>query len=148
MADQLTKEQIEEYKSAFSLFSRAGRITSKELGALMRSLGQNPTVEELQEMMNEVDVDTNGAADFPDFLKIMVSKRKDEDSEDEVREAFRMFDKKKSGLISVAELRHVMTSLGDSLTDEEVDEMIGDATINGDGKVNYEEFQMLCQNKL
>ena len=114
----------------------------------MRSLGQNPTVEELQEMMNEVDVDTNGAADFPDFLKIMVSKRKDEDSEDEVREAFRMFDKKKSGLISVAELRHVMTSLGDSLTDEEVDEMIGDATINGDGNVNYEEFQMLCQNKL
>ena len=41
-------------------------------------------------------------------------------------------------LCSAAELRHVMTNLGEKLTDEEVDEMIREADIDGDGQVNYE----------
>lgn len=68
----------------------------------------------------------------------MARKMKDEDSEEELREAFKVFDKDGSGDISAAELRHVMTSLGEKLTDEEVDEMIREADIDGDGKVNYE----------
>lgn len=43
-----------------------------------------------------------------------------------------------NGYISAAELRHVMTNLGEKLTDEEVDEMIREADIDGDGQVNYE----------
>ena len=49
-----------------------------------------------------------------------------------------MFDKDGNGFISAAELRHVMTNLGEKLTDEEVDEMIREADIDGDGQVNYE----------
>ena len=89
---------------------------------------------------------------------------KDTDSEEEIREAFRVFDKVNTiytrahmsicrificllnelyiqdgnGYISAAELRHVMTNLGEKLTDEEVDEMIREADIDGDGQVNYE----------
>ncbi|XP_029281564.1 myosin light chain 1, skeletal muscle isoform isoform X2 [Cottoperca gobio] len=59
MADQLTEEQIAEFKEAFSLFDKDGdgTITTKELGTVMRSLGQNPTEAELQDMINEVDAD-------------------------------------------------------------------------------------------
>ncbi|EER04034.1 calmodulin, putative [Perkinsus marinus ATCC 50983] len=62
MADQLTEEQIAEFKEAFSLFDKDGdgTITTKELGTVMRSLGQNPTEAELQDMINEVDADGNG----------------------------------------------------------------------------------------
>ena len=63
---------------------------------------------------------------------------KDTDSEEEIREAFRVFDKDGNGFISAAELRHVMTNLGEKLTDEEVDEMIREADIDGDGQVNYD----------
>lgn len=80
----------------------------------------------------------NGTIDFPEFLTMMARKMKDADSEEEIREAFRVFDKDGNGFISAAELRHVMTHLGEKLTDEEVDEMIREADIDGDGQVNYE----------
>ena len=58
----LTQQRIlpvAEFKEAFSLFDKDGdgTITTKELGTVMRSLGQNPTEAELQDMINEVDAD-------------------------------------------------------------------------------------------
>mmetsp|Transcript_64445 Transcript_64445/g.172581 ORF Transcript_64445/g.172581 Transcript_64445/m.172581 type:complete len:100 (-) Transcript_64445:766-1065(-) len=67
-----------------------GTITTKELGTVMRSLGQNPTEAELQDMINEVDADGNGTIDFPEFLTLMARKMKDTDSEEEILEAFKV----------------------------------------------------------
>ncbi|KAG6916990.1 hypothetical protein DXG01_004334 [Tephrocybe rancida] len=148
MADQLS----EEFKEAFSLFDKGeaanliaaadgdGTITTKELGTVMRSLGQNPTEAELQDMINEVDADGNGTIDFPEFLTMMARKMRDTDSEEEIKEAFKVFDKDGNGYISSAELRHVMTNLGEKLSDTEVDEMIREADVDGDGQINYDEF--------
>lgn len=149
MADNLTEEQIAEFKEAFSLFDKDGdgTITTKELGTVMRSLGQNPTEAELQDMINEVDADGNGTIDFPEFLSLMARKMKDTDTEEELVEAFKVFDRDGNGLISAAELRHVMTNLGEKLTDEEVDEMIREADVDGDGHINYEEFVRMMMAK-
>ncbi|XP_012440358.1 calmodulin [Gossypium raimondii] len=142
MVDQLTDEQIAEFKEAFSLFDKDGDgcITTKELGTVMRSLGQNPTEAELQGMINEVGADQNGTIDFPEFLNLIARKMKDTESEEELKEAFKVFDKDQNGFISATDLRHAMTNLGEILTDEEVDEMIHEADTDGDGQVNYEEF--------
>merc|ERR1712151_140585 len=120
MADQLTEEQIAEFKEAFSLFDKDGdgTITTKELGTVMRSLGQNPTEAELQDMVNEVDADGNGTLDFPEFLSLQARKMKDTDTEEELIEAFKVFDRDGSGFINADELRHVMTNLGEKLTDD------------------------------
>uniref|UniRef100_A0A674IHD9 EF-hand domain-containing protein n=1 Tax=Terrapene triunguis TaxID=2587831 RepID=A0A674IHD9_9SAUR len=149
MADQLTEGQIAEFKEAFSLFDKDGdgSITTSELGTVMRSLGQNPTEAELQDMIGELDDDGSGTVDFPEFLSMMARKMRDTDSEEEIREAFRVFDRDKNGYISAAELRHVMTNLGEKLTDEEVDEMIKEADSNSDGQVNYEEFVRMMTEK-
>jgi len=88
----------------------------------------------------------DGTVDFPEFLSLMARKMKDTDTEEELIEAFKVFDRDGNGFISAAELRHVMTNLGEKLTDEEVDEMAREADVDGDGQVNYEEFikMMMC----
>ena len=91
-------------------------------------------------MINEVDADGNGTIDFPEFLMLTSRKMKDTDSEEDIKEAFRVFDRDASGFISAGELAHVMTNLGEKLTDEEVDEMIREADVDNDGRINYEEF--------
>jgi len=82
----------------------------------MRSLGQNPTQAELQDMINEVDVDGNGVIDFSEYLTMMARKMRDTDSEEQIKEAFKVFDRDGNGYISPAELRYVMTKLGKELS--------------------------------
>ncbi|KAF7313850.1 Calmodulin-like protein [Mycena chlorophos] len=139
----------QEFKEAFSLFDKDGdgTITTLELGTVMRSLGQNPTESELQDMINEVDADGNGTIDFNEFLAMMAKKFQDTDSEEEIRQAFHVFDKDGNGTISVTELQQVMRSLGEKLTDREVEEMIREADTDGDGEINYEEFVRMMMSK-
>lgn len=75
----------------------------------------------------------------------MARKLRDVDSEEEIKEAFKVFDKDGNGFISAAELRHVMTNLGEKLSDQEVEEMIREADVDGDGQINYRE-SVACQN--
>ncbi|KAJ2880140.1 hypothetical protein H4R27_004901 [Coemansia aciculifera] len=140
--DHTNEDQIKEYREAFSLFDKDGdgNITSVELGSVMRSVGQNPTEAELQDMINEVDKDGNGTIDFGEFLSLMARQSSDNNEEEELKEAFRVFDKDGNGFISAAELRHALTNLGEKLTQEEVDEMIQEADVNGDGQIDYDEF--------
>jgi len=142
MAEDLTDEQIDEFKEAFNLYDKDGdgTITTSELGTVMRSLGQNPSEAELQDIINEVDVDGNGIIDFTEFLEMMAKKGNHTNSEDELIEAFKVFDKDGNGFITSRELKHVMTNLGEKLTIEEAEEMINEADLDGDGQINYEEF--------
>ena len=90
-----------------------GKITAEEVGTVMSSLGQNPTAEELQRTINEVDADGNGIIDFPKFLAIMArSMDNSHFSEEEIKGAFNAFDKDGSGSISAAELKEAMSKLG------------------------------------
>lgn len=75
---------------------------------------------------------------------MMARKMKDTDSEEEIREAFKVFDRDNNGFISAAELRHVMTSIGEKLTDDEVDEMIREADQDGDGRIDCKYSHRCC----
>ncbi|XP_066915477.1 calmodulin-like [Clytia hemisphaerica] len=68
------------------------------------------------------------------------------ETEEDVIEAFKVFDKDGNGFIKAAELRRVMTNLGDKLTDDEVDQMIRMSDLDGDGMVNYEEFTRIMMD--
>ncbi|KAJ4933883.1 hypothetical protein JOQ06_006692 [Pogonophryne albipinna] len=94
----LTEEMIAEFKAAFDMFDTdgGGDISTKELGQVMRMLGQNPSREELDAIIEEVDEDASGTIDFEEFLVMMVQQLKEDQSgksEEELSECFRIFDK-------------------------------------------------------
>ena len=93
MADTISEDKISLFMDAFnSLADKNGAISTKELGNVMKSLGENPTKEEVQDMINEVDKEGIGIVKFPSFLSMMASKVDSLVAEDEIREAFRVFD--------------------------------------------------------
>jgi len=77
--------------------------------------------------VREVDQDQNGTIEFEEFIRMMELKSTTVDTEDEIREAFRVFDKNNDGFISHEELKSMMSSLGENLSDKEVNEMIRQA---------------------
>ena len=95
MVHNLTKEQITQFTEVFSLFDKNtnGTITIKELRALMKSLGQNHTENEFQDLINEVDFDHKGTISLNDFLNLMSRKLNEYNRKEEIRETLRVFDK-------------------------------------------------------
>uniref|UniRef100_A0A5S6Q2V0 EF-hand domain-containing protein n=2 Tax=Trichuris muris TaxID=70415 RepID=A0A5S6Q2V0_TRIMR len=146
--ENITEDELQEYREAFRLFDKDGNgtITTKELGIAMRSLGQNPTEQELMDMINEVDIDGSGTIEFVEFCQMMKRMNKENDSE-MIREAFRVFDRDGNGFITAQEFRYFMTHMGEQFTDEEVDEIIREVDIDGDGQINYEEFVQMMTRK-
>ena len=162
MTNQLTEEQI---KEAFLVFDKNGdgSINAKELGSVMRSLGgkiPRGADVELQELINEVDANDNGTIEFAEFLT-MIRKMKDSndnhhkkeeieqaltEQEEEIRQAFEVLDKDGNGFLSEAELRPMMTSFYEKASEKEVNQMIKDADIDGDGQVNYKEFVKIMRS--
>lgn len=87
-----------------------GKITTEELRRIMISLGQDPTEDELQRTIEEVDVDRNGTVDIDEFLTIMAAKKQFSDAE--ILKAFKALDANGDGTVSAAELKKIMTQLG------------------------------------
>jgi len=134
------------YKEAFALFDKRGngRIPSSSLGDLLRACGQNPTNGEVDELVRGVKSDL----DFESFLKILNRPngfREPGEPQEFVR-GFQVFDKDMTGYIGVGELRYVLTSLEEKLTNEEVDELLKGMDVKGD-QVNYVDFvKMIMAN--
>ena len=125
----------------------SGSISNAELGFLMKSIGQNPTPAELQDMINEADTNHNGAIELNEFVELMAKKINETNKEDEMMEAFSIFDRNGDGYILEGELKLVMNYLGEQLSDEEMRKMISEADIDGDGKVNYTDFKKFMLNE-
>lgn len=145
----LTEDQVAEFHEAFRLFDKDGdqRITWSEVGIVMRALGQRPSEDELRKLIKEVDADGNGTIEFHEFLHMMSKKSKDVDREKELKEAFRILDRNGDGFITHDELSTVMANLGEKLTAEDIDDMIKEADVDKDGKVNFHEFCIILNSK-
>jgi calmodulin len=147
----VSEEQLAEFKAAFRKFEKdqQGTVATTQLGLVMRSLGHNVSKADLQDMINRVDPDKKGTITFPEFLMLMAPRIEHDVSEEEIKEAFKAFDRNGSGHISGSELQHIMKHLGEKLTDDWflLDEMIAEADKDGDGEINYEEFLSIMSSK-
>ena len=88
-----------------------------------------------------------GTIDFEEFVEMMTGKMGDRDSPEETRRVFKLFDDDETGKISFRNLKRVARELGENMTDEELQEMINKADLDGDGEVNEEEFMRIMTYK-
>jgi len=144
----LTEEQVADLKEAFAMFdiNGDGTIELHELQQVMRKLGQNPSEKELREMIRTVDDNGDCEIDFDEFLLLMKSRIGTRDAEQELRDAFAVFDTDNSGAIDRKELKRLMKKLGQALSEAELDAMMSEVDENGDGEISFEEFKALMQS--
>ncbi|CAF0891195.1 unnamed protein product [Adineta ricciae] len=135
-----TSDEMRQYREAFSLFDKDHDdiIAPQELGVVLRSCGLSPSEADLQKIQQQV----GRKIDFNTFVRVAQDFRANHrETEDDIREAFRVFDKDGTGYVSVSELKHAMISLGERLSEEEVDELIREADIDADGRCNCEDLK-------
>ncbi|EFJ10845.1 hypothetical protein SELMODRAFT_159200 [Selaginella moellendorffii] len=146
-----TEDQLVTYKEVFSVFDKDedGFVAAKEIGPMLRAVVQNPTQAEIRGMVLEMDPLQigNKLYDFPTFLRYVSRRMKEYDTEEELREAFRVFDKEQNGQVSAAELREVVTTLGEVFTPDEVSLLMKDAKVNAEGMINYEGLIKMMMKK-
>ncbi|KAK3603081.1 hypothetical protein CHS0354_015777 [Potamilus streckersoni] len=141
MAKKLSDEQIAECREGFSLYSQGkNKVKTSDLAPLMHAMGQHCSESELKHIVTKLDSKGLGSFNFSHFLDFMATKMNGEDEDEELREAFRVFDIDRDGFITFCELRNIMSTLGLNLTDSEVQNMIREADKDLDGKISYEDF--------
>ncbi|KAI9192083.1 hypothetical protein LWI28_018132 [Acer negundo] len=158
-----------ELKRVFATFDKNGDgfITKQELRESLKNLRLMVTEKEAEEMVVKVDANGDGLIDFDEFrilYKAMIAQDYDDDDDDDrsvdggeqvgdggeedLKDAFDVFDKDKDGLISVEELGLVLSSLGlnEGTKIENCREMIRKVDMDGDGMVNFDEFKKMMKS--
>lgn len=130
-----------EAKEAFALFDKrgAGTIASSDLGDVLRALGQNPTQKEVAELASGSQ---GHDIDYNTFLQILNRPHGFDPAgtAEEFIRGLQVFDKEGNGYIGQGELKYVLTSLGEKLSDEEVNELLKGVQVTTDGNINYVQF--------
>ena len=122
----LTEDEVEEIKEAFDLFDTdgSGSIDPKELKAAMQSLGFEAKNQTIFQMISDLDANNSGAIDFEEFLDMMTARMSDKDTREDINKVFRLFDDDNTGQITLKNLRRVARELGETMTEEELQEMV------------------------
>mmetsp|Transcript_20621 Transcript_20621/g.51367 ORF Transcript_20621/g.51367 Transcript_20621/m.51367 type:complete len:161 (+) Transcript_20621:36-518(+) len=147
VAMPLSQEEINGCREAFNKFDKdgSGTIDASELKATLNAMGQNPTEEEIFQMISQVDDDNSGEIEFAEFLKVIENQKasaaKANDETDTI-EAFVALGghSDKTGEISTEKLRAVVKDFGLTI---DIEKLIRETDADGSGKVDYEEFKAM-----
>ncbi|KAJ8615840.1 hypothetical protein MRB53_035212 [Persea americana] len=145
----ITRMDMAELRRVFQMFDRNGdgRITKQELGVSLENLGIYISDKDLVTMIEKIDANGDGCVDISEFQTLYQMIMDERDEEDDMREAFNVFDQNGDGFITVEELRSVLVSLGlkQGKTVEDCKKMIWKVDVDGDGMVNFKEFRQMMR---
>ena len=113
----------------------------------MQSLGFEAKNQTVFQMISDLDKNSKGSIDFEEFLDLMTARISDKDTREDINKVFRLFDEDNTGSISVKNLRKIAKELGETLSEEELQEMIDRADSNADGLVTADDFYNIMTKK-
>lgn len=98
-------------------------------------------------MLDEYDDHPDSKIDFSEFLDLMTAKMSENDTKDDIKKVFKLFDEEGNGFVSVQDLKRVAKELQENMDEVELQEMIDRADSDGDGKVTFEDFYKIMTKK-
>ncbi|CAF3313747.1 unnamed protein product [Rotaria socialis] len=137
----ILRDDAPDFREAFSLFDDRGddKIAKHLFGEVVRALGLNPTEAQIKSTTQNLKIDRISFEEFLPLYDSLAKKKDNSMSEEELIEGLKVFDKEQNGNISSAELRHLLTNLGERLTDEEVEQLLTGLE-DKNGLIHYEEW--------
>jgi len=133
-------DSVAPVEDVFRIFDKNGdgTISVDELRVVLRSLGHNPSEQQIQESFARVDTDNNGHLNLPEFVKMMDGMTDTSDAA--LRTAFEVFDKDHDGSVSPDELAFVLRSVGMEVNMEDMQEVVKRNDKDRDGRISIDEF--------
>lgn len=141
----MDEAQIEEFLEAFRVFDvdNGGTIDTQEFASLCTMLGLSLTAEELTEVFIKMDGDEDGELEFEEFLVLMATLMKAEDSSDDLKLAFEQIDEIGTGSIPVSVVSRLLGHIAENCTSKEIDSLLDICDSDGDGLVSFDDIQRL-----
>uniref|UniRef100_A0A0G4H3J0 EF-hand domain-containing protein n=1 Tax=Chromera velia CCMP2878 TaxID=1169474 RepID=A0A0G4H3J0_9ALVE len=139
---KLTPNAVKEMKEAFDLLDedRSGFIDIRELRAAVVSLGLHVDPAQLTEIVQSVAGPDGHTISFDEFFELMTRRISPDDKLDEIMKIFMLFDRDRTGTISVKNLKEVATQLGEDVDDSQLEEMMDLLDSDGDREISPEDF--------
>ena len=149
MQDEANYDGVNEFKTRFYQAdkNKDGLISYQELKQLLEKLRYPCSGAELQDYVNEVDINENGDLGLEAFLDIIEIIQKENDTEEELQEVFKIFDKNNTKLITTENVYDVFSKIDENIKKEEIYQMFKECDLDNDGYLNYEEFTRMIKNK-
>merc|ERR1719378_398537 len=138
------ERELEEWRNTFILFDKKGdgSVDCSQIGDILRALSFNPTQGEINKILNEIDPIGTKRLTFEEFIPLINmirEKPRNSYNTDSFCEAFKMFDYDGNGLVRAAEIRHVLSTLGEQLRADELDALLEEME-DRNGLINYKDF--------
>ncbi len=146
---EIEDEELHEIRAAFAKCDEdgSGAITKDELGSILQSLGQYFSEKALIELMNNSDLNNDGYITFHEFLSLYKKQVLFKVQEEKLRKAFNICDYDGNGFVTLEELKHIINEVGENLNEEQIITMIKEVDMDGDDRINFEEFIQLMKNQ-
>ena len=148
MAQQLSPAQMDECRRLFTLFdaNNDGHISSRELGSALRGLGINISEAGVRNIVSDTDRSHNGQLEFSEFCELYQKSLKDALTEEKLISTLAAFDRNNTGSLDIAEIRHILTTEGEPLSDAEVEDIFREAGVQG-SSFRYREFAQFLSTR-
>ncbi|XP_068145978.1 troponin C isoform X1 [Drosophila tropicalis] len=149
MAEEYDKEQLRILRNAFKAFDHdgAGVIEHADVASILEILGQKLEPPAVKALIKEVDKGSTGKLDFSQFCKLaarFIEVEEDQGAlQNELKEAFRVYDKEGKGYLTVATLRGILHELDDKISNQDLDSIIEEIDADGSGTVDFDEFMQV-----
>uniref|UniRef100_A0A1Q3FSS2 Putative troponin c n=1 Tax=Culex tarsalis TaxID=7177 RepID=A0A1Q3FSS2_CULTA len=146
IVDEDEEQRLIIMRKAFQMFdtTKSGLIETVKISTILNTLGQQFDEGELQDLIDEEDPDNTGKVNFDGFANIasnfLIEEEDAEAMQQELKEAFRLYDREGNGYITTSTLKEILAALDDKLSSEDLDGIIQEIDTDGSGTVDFDEF--------